>query len=280
MPNILFTTPDQSIHYLPFVLHGLGIDHNQEPIFRPEGMPLYQWIQCISGYGEFFINGERFTVKPGQGIFLYPNIGHHYHSISPQEDWIVHFICFSGDNLHTLLKETPFKTSGVYTLSEPNIITDKLKSIYNGAPLPPSFAAASHSSALYDVLLHLILHASTNDGASFSIQNQRIAPAISYIENHYKEPIFLDVLARQCDLSEEYLCSLFKKTTGMRIFEYIQQIRINHSKELLIGMPDLPTYTIGELCGFNSSSYFNKIFKKFEHISPGEFRKENGIGRR
>lgn len=280
MPNILFTTPESQNQKLPFMLQGLGINHNQEPIHRPQGMPLYQWIQCISGSGTVYIEGEKYPMKAGQGLFLFPNIGHRYQSDNPSVDWIVNFICFSGDAIPMLLEHSPLQHSGMYTLSEAELITQKLHDIYNAAPMPPTFAAASHSSALYDVLLHLVLHVSTNDSTSTSIQNQRIAPAIAYIEEHYPEAIFLDDLALQCNLSEEYLCSLFKKTTGMRIFEYIQQTRINHSKEFLIGMSDIPAHTIGKLCGFNSSSYFNKIFKKFEHISPGEFRAENGIGRR
>ncbi len=279
MPNILFTTPYSRHEDLPFMLHGLGINHNQEPIDRPQGMSLYQWIQCLSGSGTVYIQGEKYSLKPGQGLFLLPDEGHHYLSDNPKSDWIVNFICFSGDAVPMLFKNSPLQHSGVYTLSEADKITQKLHDIYHSTPLPPSFAAAAHSSALYDVLLHLTLHVSSNDGTNISTQNQRIAPVISYIEEHYHEPIFLDDLVLHCNLSEEYLCSLFKKTTGMRIFQYIQQTRVNHSKELLIGMPDVPVHTIGKLCGFNNGSYFNKIFKKYEHISPGDFRKENGIGR-
>lgn len=282
MSDFLFTTYENHELQLPFLIYGLGMNHIQEPIGRPTGIPLYQWIQCISGRGTLYINQHEFIIEPGQGMFLHPGVGHSYQSIDQDEEWIVNFICFKGSGMPSLLDETQLDTSGVFTLNEADLITGKLEAICKAksSPLPPAFTMAFHSSALYDILLHLLLHTSVENGQNLSVQNHRIAPVITYIEEHYTEPIFLDNIAALCGLSEEYLCQLFKKATGMRLFEYIQRTRIKHSKELLLGMSDLPSHIIGEFCGFHSSSYFNKIFKKYEGTSPGDFRRQNGIYRR
>ncbi len=279
MSDILFPSISQDQLRLPFCLYGLGMNHIQEPVHRPGGLPAYQWIQCVRGCGVLHIHKTQYTVRPGQGMFLYPDLPHTYQSTEPQEPWTVHFICFKGSGVASLLEHTQLSSSGVFTLNTPEEISSKLEKIYNSAPLPPVLAYARQSSALYDILLQLLLDTGAETGTSLSTQNQRIAPVITYIEQHYPEPLFLDTMAGLCGLSEAYLCQLFKKSTGMRIFEYIQQTRVRHSKALLLEMPDLPAHTIGEMCGFNNSSYFNRIFKKVEHISPGEFRKQNGICR-
>ncbi|WP_346697570.1 AraC family transcriptional regulator [Catenibacillus scindens] len=262
---------------VPFQIKGIGINHHQEPINRPSGFPLYQWIQCVQGCGTLHINGTQYTIRPGQGMFLWPDQPHSYQSAVLEKPWVVHFICFKGSGIETLLKDTQLGQSGVFTLNEPDMITAKLKQIHNSDFIPTIFTFIHLSESLYDLLLHLMIHTTKNSGTSLSVQNQRIAPVVTYIHQHYSEPLFLDSLAELCGFSQEYLCQLFKKATGMRIFEYIQRTRIKYSKKLLMDMPNLPSRVIGEMCGFNSSSYFNRIFKKFEQISPGEFRRQNGI---
>lgn len=276
MSDILFTFPPEQCS-LPFILNGLGMDHTQEPIRRPTGMPLFQWIQCVRGQGRLYLHGKEYTVRPGQGMFLYPDEGHMYQSIHISEPWIVHFVCFNGYGVKPLLSEPPFKASGVFTLSAENETVRLMQKMYSAPPMAPAAAAAFYSGVLYELLLHLLLHAGPDQGRPGFTAIQRLSPVITYIEENYMHPLYLEDMAGLCGLSKEYLCQIFKTAAGMSIFTYIQQTRIKHSKELLLGMPDLPAHRIGQLCGFNSSSYFNKIFKKIEHISPGEFRHQNGI---
>lgn len=276
MSDILFTYPSGQLS-LPFTLHGMGLYHTQESIRRPQGMPLFQWIQSVSGQGRLYLKGREYTIAPGEGIFLYPDEGHMYHSFGGSQPWIVHFICFSGYGVEPLAKESIFKTSGVFTLTEENQTAALLEKMSKASPMAPSAATAFYSGILYELLLHLMLYAAPAQGQPSAVKNERLSPIIAYIEENYSQPLYLDDMARLCGLSREYLCQLFKGATGMSIFNYIQHTRIKHSKELLLKMPDLPAHKIGELCGFNSSSYFNKIFKKLEQISPGQFRRENGI---
>lgn len=279
MSDILFPSNFNNNLDLPFMLYSLGMNHPQESVRRPDGLPVYQWIQCLNGRGCVHIQSREYLIHPGQGMFIKPGIPHMYQSVEHQEQWMVSFVCFNGYGIEKLLKNTPLNTSDVFDLGEASQAMDILKKIYNMEPLPPAFAGAKYSAIIYEFLLFLTLHTSRPSDTPRFGQSQRISPVISYIEEHYRGPIYLDDIAGLCGLSKEYLCQLFKSATGMSIFDYVQQTRVKHSKELLLGMPDLPAHTIGSLCGFNSSSYFNKIFKKIEHISPGDFRRQNGIVR-
>ena len=67
------------------------------------------------------------------------------------------------------------------------------------------------------------------------------------------------------------LCRIFKDALGMRPMEYVNQVRIEMAKSLLL-YSDLSVREIGQKCGFQNTNYFNKIFKKFEHLTPLEYR--------
>lgn len=100
----------------------------------------------------------------------------------------------------------------------------------------------------------------------------RLQPVLDYIHEHYLDQLELEELARVAMMNKSYLCSCFKNTLHMRIFEYIDQLRINRAC-LLLSTSNESITDIAMMTGFNSVSYFNRIFKKVRGISPGNYRK-------
>lgn len=98
-------------------------------------------------------------------------------------------------------------------------------------------------------------------------------PVLNYITQHYKEPIALTTLAQLLDVTPQHLCTMFRKFMGMRIFEYINLIRIQISKAELIANPGKAVRSIAHECGFDDVSYFCSIFKRCEKMTPGDYRK-------
>ena len=102
-----------------------------------------------------------------------------------------------------------------------------------------------------------------------------IANIIKYIsENFCDSTISINTLAEIVCLSPNYLRTLFKENIGISISNYIVKLRIERTKELLI-KTDFTAYKISEMVGYNSSTYFYTVFKKYCGKSPDEFRKEN-----
>ena len=66
-----------------------------------------------------------------------------------------------------------------------------------------------------------------------SRHKQPITIAIEYIEKHYAEPVSLEDICAQVDLSYHYFSGLFKQETGGNITDYLIQVRIDHAKRLL-----------------------------------------------
>ncbi len=94
---------------------------------------------------------------------------------------------------------------------------------------------------------------------------------IDYIRQNFDQKITLDDIAIHVSLSRSYLSKLFKDETGYSLFSYINHVRIEKSKQLLLD-DSTSLVDIAGLCGFEDQSYFTKVFKKETGISPKRFR--------
>ncbi len=98
-----------------------------------------------------------------------------------------------------------------------------------------------------------------------------VGKVTAYVKEHFAEDISLDDVARMVDISPYYFSKLFKKETGENFIEYLTYTRIQNAKLLLAN----PKYSIKEvcvMCGYSDPNYFSRIFRKYEGISPSEFR--------
>lgn len=106
-----------------------------------------------------------------------------------------------------------------------------------------------------------------NKGIYYGIE---IRHAIKYVKDNYNQPLKLSDLAEEIGLNESYLSRLFKKQVGMNFSEYVNITRLKQAKRLLVenGM------TVGAVArevGYNSESYFSRIFRQYEDLSPKQY---------
>jgi len=100
---------------------------------------------------------------------------------------------------------------------------------------------------------------------------KKLKLAIDYIQEHHRETIRLEQIVHHLGISESRLILLFKKNTGKTPINYINQVKINHAKDLLLNSDKTIKETAFEL-GFQDEFYFSRVFKKLEGISPKDFR--------
>jgi AraC-like DNA-binding protein len=103
----------------------------------------------------------------------------------------------------------------------------------------------------------------------------RLKPAFDFIRERYSEKLPLREIAAASKLSVTHLCRYFKKVTGKTLTEYIKRYRIDRAKELLIEDERSITWIAYEV-GFESHSYFDRIFHDVTHFTPQEYRKRFG----
>ncbi len=104
-----------------------------------------------------------------------------------------------------------------------------------------------------------------------SKNNEVIKSAIRYITKNFNKPITLEEVAINVHLSPSYFSSLFKKSTGSSFKEYLNMIRVEESKRLLSNT-DYSIIDISVATGFESQSYFTKVFRKYTNQTPKQFR--------
>lgn len=95
--------------------------------------------------------------------------------------------------------------------------------------------------------------------------------AIEYMEANFDKQMSLEIVAKQVYVNPAYLSHIFKKHTGEHFTEYLTSMRINYAKHLLRNT-EYKIYEIGKKVGFGDSCYFSTVFKKYEGISPNEYR--------
>ena len=93
-----------------------------------------------------------------------------------------------------------------------------------------------------------------------------------YIDKNYGEHITLESLAELVDLNPIYFSTVFKKETGMNISTYIQIIRIEEAKKLLLHTSKTVS-EISNLVGYTDPKYFSKVFQKASGMKPITYRR-------
>lgn len=111
---------------------------------------------------------------------------------------------------------------------------------------------------------------------SGTVQNKiddinKIRPVLEYINSNYSDELSTYDLSRIMNFNETYFCRLFKRIIGTSAINYINFVRVCKAEKLL--KKNMSLLEIANQTGFSSLSYFNRVFKKYNHYSPSEYRK-------
>lgn len=102
--------------------------------------------------------------------------------------------------------------------------------------------------------------------------NESLKKAISFIRLNYPSDITVTEVAQQAGVGERHLRNLFSRHLDLSPLDYLHQIRINKSIELLRNT-ELSVKEICFQCGFKSPQYFSRVFKQQTGITPRELTK-------
>ena len=83
----------------------------QEPVVRPNGFPLYHWIQTERGEGLLTLEGQKLLLKPGDGVLIAPHVPHEYRENDGSGMWFTSFLTFDGklsDDLYKICAVSPY----------------------------------------------------------------------------------------------------------------------------------------------------------------------------
>lgn len=107
------------------------------------------------------------------------------------------------------------------------------------------------------------------DASNYSVHRVK-----QYIEEHYREPLSLNLLADYVYLSPNYLSNMFTKVTGSSLNKYIRQFRMEKARTLLVST-NMKIADIGAEVGYTNTSYFIKTFQSVYGMTPVNYRMES-----
>jgi AraC-like DNA-binding protein len=100
----------------------------------------------------------------------------------------------------------------------------------------------------------------------------KILEAISFIQLNLRNPLTIAQLAQRANQHPDYFSRQFANYTGERPLTYIHQKRIERAQYLITTTP-MPYTEIADATGFETLSYFSKVFKKLTGTTPNQYRK-------
>ena len=114
------------------------------------------------------------------------------------------------------------------------------------------------------------------DRESTRQQHVLLKQAIDFINENYTDPsISLDKVAKNVNISPNYLSAVFSQEVGQTLTEYITSRRINEAKNMLRNT-DMRLSEIGFAVGYKDPHYFSFVFKKVSGCTPSEYRRGSG----
>jgi AraC-like DNA-binding protein len=260
--------------------------------------PEYVFTYIKQGQGIYVIEGVEYQISAGDMILMAPYMLHITRSLPGQEmiQCVVHFDLFyratrkryitcqpgmtfekyaaNTDNPETLLVHAPMIRASPPDSVQAQIYRqyEKIREL-NKQHKAPYTSLLMRAAMLEILVLYLQQTDNLNEVSTQRSHNWRnIETAIAYIHNHFDEPISLDEISQQAQISVNYFCTLFKQYTGQTIHRYINELRIHKAKRL-IEESDLNMSQIADLTGLGDIHAFSKIFKKFEKQTPSAFRR-------
>ncbi|WP_160724310.1 AraC family transcriptional regulator [Bacillus sp. USDA818B3_A] len=243
--------------------------------------------------GQLFMGEDyrKYKVFSGNALILYPDRYHYSTSNCEQltEFFWFHFIAAKGWKDLTISKpihhEERAGIDGGNCLSESpfGITLPKYCKLSNpeAVELLCSKIISSENESLYSgewqrqILFQQLLQELSNH---MHLANSMPAFAVAekaavYLRKNYAQKVTYEDLGRALRFHPNHIARCMIQSFGCTPIEYVNKIRIDQAKILLVST-DWSIDRISESSGFTQSAYFSRIFKKLEHLSPHQFRKQ------
>lgn len=284
-------------NYSPTVLYVDKYNFSSRWVYEESQIPYSIVRYIIAGSAHFVVNGERYLVEPGD-VFYIPQ-GCRLYCAAVEE--IVFISARFVGNIQLSDEDTLkclWHITQKYNFSDQPQVGEWFERMYQSAISRTTYkrletrgyinlicAMLARCSSGEEETEETVQHERTRMEAAFDMKSirkramasrQKIDPrvrmAVDYITLHPGENLTRETLCRMCDVSESTLRRLFKADMGKNIYEFIKDTRMLYATHLLDTTSD-PISEIGYQLGYESPSYFTKIFKENFGISPQDYRK-------
>lgn len=265
--------------------HSFSFQHRLTPSYHD----FFEITYIYKGKGIFHFEGKRYDASEGD-IFVIGNTEFHrleayYNEPLKTIDlyFLPDFVYSVGQNSFDLEYLRPFLDHSTEFRNKipagdfnSGLVLRIIEKIYREKVERKDFYQLAVKNYLAQILLLILRHFRkfSSDLLEYTKRRrdiERLKKVFSFLQQHYQEGISLDFVAEIACMSPCYFCKFFKKVTGSTLMDYVFRLRIDRAKELLLSS-DLTITEIAYDTGFESHSYFDRIFRRFTKLSPHDYR--------
>lgn len=227
----------------------------------------------VGGRGQFRIEDQLYPVKTNQLVIVNPHV---VHTEVSYEATPLEYIVLGIEGLELSFGGEEGSQFCILDCQRSDDILSCMRSILR--ELEGQQPGYQRICQAFMEILILRLSRQSSSLAAVSVQapaaaSRQCATIRRYIDQHFKEPLNLELLAGEAFVNKYYLAHAFKKEYGISPINYMLCRRIEESKYLL-AETDLPLSQISQALGFSSPSYFSQSFRRSEGLSPTEYRQQ------
>lgn len=257
----------------------LNVDHYGAEIcdknysFGPTVRDNYVLHFIVDGKGSFKIDGTTTELKTGD-MFILPKGKVTFYQADSKHPWTYLWVGFSGSKAESILNKTQLLEHYFCHSTLNSKILDQLVKLtqFRDQKLD-DVTELQLIAELYKLLAFLMeeLPSKSMSDSNILIQNY-IKQTKKIIHTQYSKTLKVSQIAKKLNLNRSYLYKIFKEETGYSIKDYLGQIRMEKSADLLTST----TFHISEIAnavGFPDALAFSKAFKKHFGQSPSNYRK-------
>lgn len=234
----------------------------------------YELYYLVKGEREYFIEDRFFLVKEGDLVVIPKKVFHR----TAGEGGLRFLVHFSDTFLHKYFTDAllqPLFRGVPFVFRAENRERERIVTLLN-AMLTEWGREEEQDQTLQCGYLYQLLFTvanATNTYVPHNRPDERITQIIQYINENYNHITDIEQVAEHFFISKYHLCRFFRKNLGIPLVSYVNTIKIREACSLM-KKGELSMTSIAMQCGFNSSSYFCKVFKKEMGVSPSEYRKK------
>ncbi|MEP7127670.1 MAG: AraC family transcriptional regulator [Chitinophagales bacterium] len=246
--------------------------------------PEYELTLIESGYGKRLVGDSLKNFESGDLVLLGPELPHTWESVPAiqKKKCTATVIQFSDEFMKPFMELSEFKEvkklltdcrRGLFfkTVATESMIEVKALAEETG---PQRVIRFLHLLSLLSGMRSQPLSSSYFNPVKGVESENRINQVCQYVIRNFSKEISVNDAAKQIHLSSSAFCKFFKRTTGKTFSDYVNEIRIAQACTLLTET-DRTIAAIAGACGFESITYFNRVFRRKKAMTPVLFRKRN-----
>lgn len=255
-------------------------------IFMPVGGPCYYALTPLHSHPSYMfvlpfddqtsinIDGKIITAKHGKLFSLSPNIVHHECPSDYPPRYIAIFIdkgCFEKQLSQYQIKQDILFHGESYDVAQ-NLLPLLKRFMIEANNKMSGSEAILHGLSLeicHSIIRGIFNFINDNDRVSSRMEIDRV---IEFLHSNLDKKITVEEMAKIACISLSHFARIFKQEIGKSPVGYLNQIRMERAKKLLLA-GDKSVTEIALECGFNSPSYLSACFYKKYKITPSEYQK-------